>query len=51
MMGITKILIPQERVEVGLLGGMSLSPGAHSPSGLFPQGQERAETNTRILRK
>jgi hypothetical protein len=34
----------EERVEVRLPGGMSPSPGAHSPRGPGPQGQERVET-------
>jgi hypothetical protein len=38
MTGVPEILIPQERVEVGLLGGMSLSLGAHSPRVPGPQG-------------
>jgi hypothetical protein len=34
MTGVPEISVPQERVEVGLPGGMSPSPGAHSPRGL-----------------
>jgi hypothetical protein len=38
MTGISEMSIPQERVEVGLPGGMSPSPGAHSPMEPSPQG-------------
>jgi hypothetical protein len=51
MMGIPKIAIPQESVEVGLPGGASPSPGPIVLGDLFPRDERESRPSVRISRK
>jgi hypothetical protein len=51
MMGIPKILDPQERIDVGHLGGTSSSWGPTVLWDLVPGDESKLRPSARILRK
>jgi hypothetical protein len=51
MVGIPKISVPQERVDVGHPGGMSSSQGPTVLGNLVPRDESEPRSSTRISRK